>query len=411
MALTVSTGATSALGLFFWIFAARLAPASQVGRAAAEVSAMTLLATLSQLNLMNFFTKFLPRAGNQARRLVVRGYCACFAIGVAASTAFLALGAGKRILGGGAWQAVLFVVAVGLWTVFVLQDSVLIGLRSAKWVPVENASFALAKLLLLLLLASRGSPGIFLAWSLPVLPVVIAVNFFIFARRLPLHQRRDEGRSELPGWTRLRSFIVAGYASSVIAGSEGYLLPLIVVHELGGKAEAYFYIPWLFGTVVESLFWNISTSFIVEAGYGERQLITLLRRSSRFAGFILLPMAGVILIGAPIFLRILGGSYGARGTTLLRLIALSVVPMAITVLYQTFVWYEGRLRHLVGFQCFRIALLLGVSISLLHRFGINAAGIGLLVSQGASALLVLPSTIGRWRALTVTVDAGIEGAS
>ena len=45
--------------------------------------------------------------------------------------------------------ALWFVVATMAWTVFVLQDSVLAGIRQAGWVPAENLVFSVAKLVLL----------------------------------------------------------------------------------------------------------------------------------------------------------------------------------------------------------------------------------------------------------------------
>lgn len=395
----VSTGASAGLGLVFWIVAAHLTQPSEVGRASAEVSGMTLLAMLSQLNLVNVFTRFLPRSGAHARRFVVVGYTVCFSIGIVVSTGFVLFGWSHRIITPGSWHVPLFVVSVGLSTVFVLQDSVLTGLRSARWVPVENSAFGAGKLLLLLPFAGLGAAGIFLAWVLPVVPAVLGVNLYLFARRIPMSIRESGGRSEFPKWRTLRNFVIAEYTSSLVGGLASYLLPLIVLSFLGAKAAAYFYLPWLIGNVMQLLLWNVSTSYVVEAGYQRNQLKALLRHAGRLALSVLLPIIVVLVAGAPIVLRLLGPGYSTHGSTLLRLVAISVVPMSVTVLFQTFMWYEGRLWQLVGVQSATVAMFFALTLPLLTHFGIETAGIALLVSQSVTAVVVLPATIGRWRAL------------
>ncbi|MBV9005008.1 MAG: hypothetical protein JO181_10150, partial [Solirubrobacterales bacterium] len=75
-ALMTGTIATNALGVVFWTAAAHLRAPAIVGRAAAGVAALTLLATVSQLNLTNVFVRLLPAAGRFSRQLVARGYLA-----------------------------------------------------------------------------------------------------------------------------------------------------------------------------------------------------------------------------------------------------------------------------------------------------------------------------------------------
>ena len=43
----------------------------------------------------------------------------------------------------------LFVLGTGFWVLFLLEDSVLVGLRLASWVPAENGAFGLLKVALL----------------------------------------------------------------------------------------------------------------------------------------------------------------------------------------------------------------------------------------------------------------------
>ena len=61
----------------------------------------------------------------------------------------------------------LFAASIVLWIVFSLQDPVLISLRRAGWVPIENAAFGAIKAVLLVALAASASAwAIFGAWVL-----------------------------------------------------------------------------------------------------------------------------------------------------------------------------------------------------------------------------------------------------
>ena len=149
VSLMTATVATNALGLVFWTEAARLDTPQVVGRAAAAVAALTLLATISQLNLTNVFIRLLPNAGRLGRRLIARGYLAWWRSrwrsGPCMSSA--AWATVSSVVGLAAQVA--FVVAVPVLAVFALQDSVLTALRRAPWVAAENISFATGKLALL----------------------------------------------------------------------------------------------------------------------------------------------------------------------------------------------------------------------------------------------------------------------
>lgn len=406
IALMASTGVSSGLGLVFWVVAAHLAKPTAVGRASADVSAMSLFALLSQLNLVNIYTRFLPRSGARARRFVIGGYAICVTFALVSSSLLVVAGGARSVLHLSGIEGVAFIGAVGLWTIFVLQDSVLTGLRAAKWVPLENGFFATGKILLLVFLASFGASGIFLSWVIPVVPAVALVSLYLFARRIPDHHVEAAGRSEFPTRRTLRNFVIAEYASSFVGAIGGYLPPVVIVGVLGARAGAYFYLPWLVGTVADALLWNVSTSFVVEAGYARENPRSLLRRSGQLAVSVMLPLLLVLFLGAPLILNILGPKYSSGGTMLLRLVLLSIIPMSVTTLYQMFAWYDGKLWKLVGVQGLRVATFFAITVSLLNPLRTNAAGVGMLSAYGIFALVLIRPVVKRWRTLSSPPSIG-----
>ena len=149
MSLMTATIATNALGLVFWTEAARIGTPRVVGRAAAAIAALTLLATISQLNLTNVFVRLLPSAGRLGRRLIARGYLAVVMLSLVVGAVYVFSGLGDGVVRGGIATKLAFVIAVPVLAVFALQDSVLTALRRAPWVAAENISFATGKLALL----------------------------------------------------------------------------------------------------------------------------------------------------------------------------------------------------------------------------------------------------------------------
>ena len=90
-----------------------------------------------------------------------------------------------------------FIVATMAWTIFALQDSVLVGLRQATWVPLENLVFSIVKLILLVTMATLlNAYGIFVSWAIPMALLLLPINWLIFARLAPAHARNQNIKSD-----------------------------------------------------------------------------------------------------------------------------------------------------------------------------------------------------------------------
>ena len=400
MSLLASSGITALLGLAFWSIATHLYSTAAVGRAAAEISAMTLLAALAKLDLPHLLPRFLPDAGIRTRRFVLLGYGGTGALGLLLAIGFVALGLGSNILPGGLAAAALFIGAVVLWVVFGIQDSVLTGLRATVWIPVENSAFAVAKLGLLFGLVAGGAAGIFLGWIAPVVVGVVAVNAVLFTRLIPRHEAASGGTSRLPDRKTLGRYMVGDSLASHTTMITRSLLPLLVVDRLGARAGAYFYIPWLIATTLPVMVWGISTSFMVEARTDPARTRALLVRSIRLTTAVLVPCALFLLVGAPILLDALAPGYASEGTTLLRLVAVAALLSGVSSLYLTLVRLEAsRIWRVAALEVLNSFVLIVGTVLLFGPLGIDAPGVALLATAALSGAVVVVPTIARWRAL------------
>ena len=395
VSLMAATVATNALGLVFWAAAAHLKLPGEVGRAAAAVAALTLLATVAQLNLTNVFVRLLPTAGRIGRRLISRGYLAVVALATMIGSLYVLSGLSASVLADGWRMRVLFVIAVPILAIFALQDSVLTALRLAPWVPVENVSFAVGKLALLPVLALLpGSGGIVIAWVLPATVAVIVVHQLLFRRVLPA---RDGLDGTLPGRRRLLSFVAGEYVGNICATATVQLMPLLIVWRLGAASVAYFTLPWLMSMGITFLMWNVSSSLVVEIAGSHARSEELIRRSLILWGTIVLGALLVCVIGAHPLLELAGARYAARGTTLLRLVGLSAPFGAVVALYGTLAWLDQRVWLLAGFLAVSGAVQLAATLVLLPDLGLVAVGWASLGTQVLAAAVMAPLAARRLR--------------
>jgi O-antigen/teichoic acid export membrane protein len=397
-ALMISSAVSAIIGLVFWGAATHLTSAATVGRNSAEVAALSLLGLLSQLSYGSIFERFIPVAGARTRSFVTRAYVLCGSVALVLSLAYVLLGIGHRFLPSSLTWRAFFVVSVILWTIFGLQDSALVGLRSSRWVPVENISYSLAKLALLpLFIMWSASQGIFVAWMFPVVWLIIAVNWYMFKKRIPEHQARSSASEKLPTTRQLVALSGAQYASLLITVLTSSITTLIVIDRLGAVANAYYYIPGQISLGAVLALGAIMRSFLVEAASEPSSLAHFVRTTLRVTVILLLPAMVFGLIFAPQILDVFGRSYSEQGTTLLRMLLLSLPAIAVTSFYSSFAWLD---QHVWWFAIREVAsavIFFGVFLTLLGHFGIRAIGIGSLVESGVQGFFFLPILIKRYR--------------
>ncbi|HZO95753.1 MAG TPA: hypothetical protein VFB42_00120 [Gaiellaceae bacterium] len=390
--LIASAGAGSLLGFLFWALAARSYPDESVGRNFVLISAMMVASSASQLGLGGVLVRYLPGAGASTRALVVRAYAltgvlaAAIGLGVALTADRWSSGTG--FLGDGAWWVVAFVLATVAWTIFSIQDSVLTGLRQARWVPLENSLFSAAKVALLLAFAGvSGRAGIFLAWCVPVLLLLPPINLLIFRSLIPRHLATSR---EVPRPRGALARLAAGtYVGGMFLVGSTTLLPVLVGAELGSRQAAYFSIPWTIASGVQLVALNMTTSLTVEVAYDESKLRDYFRRILRQTLRLVVPVVVVLTAAAHYVLLAFGAAYAREGATCLRLLALSTIPNVVVMLGLSMarIQHDARLASLVpGAAC---ALTIGLSLALLPGLGIAGAGWAALAAQLAVALWLL----------------------
>ena len=411
----LNTGATGLLGVAYWLLAARHYPAADVGRASAAYSAMNLVSGITAYSILGAITRFIPQAGRHTSALVLRAYLFSSVASVIVSVLFLVnvghWGASYAEFRG-LIPALCFMAAVIAWGIFTLQDGVLTGLRSAVWVPVENGTFGIVKIILLLALAaSLPAFGIDISWMLPVIVSLPLVNLLIFGKLVPNHVRLTSDRRP-PTRRQIGRFLAGDYTGALCVLAISNLIPIVVAIRVGPNLNAYFYMAWTIGGVLFLVAQNMATSLTVEGAFNSETLLVNCLAALRRMMRLLVPLAAATALLAPVALGLFGRSYAAYGTPILELLAIATLPKMMTELYLGALRAQSRTRQVAVIQIARCVLMLALALALTEMMGIAGAGVAVLVSETAVAIVIftaprLSSAMFRGRRAAAKAESGV----
>jgi O-antigen/teichoic acid export membrane protein len=392
-ALLLNTAATAAVGIVYWGVAAHLYSRQAVGRSSALVSALVLVSIFAQLNLANTLPRFLPRARRAAARLIASSYGASALAAVVGGLAFVLvvphLSGQWRFLGDSAPLSVAFVIATVAWGVFALQDIALLSLRHPAIVPAENFVYGIAKLALLIAVATAlRSTGIFFSWVIALAVTIPVVNWLIFRRYAPEYQADLSGGlpPESAGFrmTEIVRFTSVDYVGNVASQAYGNLLPLLVLSTLGAAANGSFYVAWTIAAGLGLVAANFGTSLLVEGAAAPDRLAELTRGVLARCMLVTTAGAAVLFVAARPVLTIYGTGYARHAAALLALLALGSIPGCLVVVVVSLDRIAGQVGRATATRLILAALVLGGSWVLVKRVGVD----GVAYAFGAANLLV-----------------------
>ena len=389
LAVMSSSAATGVLGFAFWTAAARGYDAAEVGRASAIISSATLIAILANFSLGNLYERFLPLAGRDTHRLVRHG--TTFALGAAVlfGVVFVLVGPRDELFPHPVEMA-LFPVAVGVLSVYALQDQVLVGLGRARMIATKNIGQSTTKLVAVIaLIPVATGAAIVWSWVLPA-AVITAVIAVVVIRR---ESRRRAGTPALPPRRELFHFFASSYAINSVDVTVPLLVPLIVVAQLGTEMNAYFSMCWLVVNTLGVLIGATAAPFIATASTPGADLRSCTRRFVVMCGGAAAASCLGLLVAAPLILGILGPQYAEEGTRLIRLMALTLPALAVMTIYTALARLQRRLRLAVTSQVVLGVVVVAGSILSTPRWGIDGVGYTYLVAEFVCTAILVGPTI------------------
>jgi O-antigen/teichoic acid export membrane protein len=392
LALLINTGLTGILGFGYWIVAARHFSTYAVGVAGALVAATTLFSGIGQLNLSGMLMRFLPAAGGKSRRMVLATYAfaaVASALIAAVSLAAIRVSASRGSpLHLGELQSAAVVLAVAATAIFTIEDNVLVALRRAVWVPVENGAFGAAKIISLFVLAPVSTAfALYGAWMIPLaltVPMISALLFWGFLPPASRPRRAARLGQELRG--KIIRFAVGDAAGGLFTQAWTYLLPVIVTTSLGASADALFYTSFLFSSTIDQIAANYASPMTVEGAHAPEDTGRLIRLALRRIFTIVVPVVAVLLIISPWLLSAFGKKY-VSAVPLLDVLLIACLPKALSTVYYAYCRIERTTHRSASLQaCVCIATLSAVPL-VARSFGLVGVGSAVVSVQACAGVV------------------------
>jgi O-antigen/teichoic acid export membrane protein len=379
------------VGMVFWLIAAHLYSAQDVGIGSAAYSAMIVVSYFSLLGLDYSLMRFLPNSGERANGLINL----TFLIGGIASLAISGIFvAGIRIwtpalisLQQNIGLCVAFVVFTAGWTWYWLAGRVCMGKSRAIYALAQGGIFNILRVVLIVLLAGlAGHFGIFLAWGISgIVAFLIGIAVFV-PKAQPGYRVFSSFPRQLLG-TILR-YSLSNYAVSLFWFGSLYLMPLIIVNALGEEANAYFFISWQFVNILFAI--SIATSFalLVEGSQRENNLEKNVGKTLTFTFLLTIPAVLLVILCGGWLLQLFGASYAEHGLTMLRFGALSAIPVSFNQVYFAAKRVDMKMRGVIFFNALTFFGSLVLSYFLSRKMGITGAGVAWLSVHGIASLWI-----------------------
>jgi O-antigen/teichoic acid export membrane protein len=345
LSLTIGAGVTSLVGVLAWVVAARLLPREQVGHASAFVSGFLLVAGLGDLGLGAALMRWVPRAGPHRSTLILRCYGVVLLGSCVAAAVVLLLPTGNEILSAiPHFGVTVFLFASVSWALFQFQDSVLVSLGRARWVPYENTSIGLARVGILVAVGPLlGTAGILLSWVAPavggVAVVSILVHHVLTRESLPDAPDRIV---VMPDRREVFRLLAPTYPAKVCGGLLSDLIPLVVTARFGPAYGAVFFLVWMAGNTVDYTALSFVQSMVVRLSHEPNRTRELFGSGARKMAVLFVPG---LLLGAALaepLLSVFGSAYAEVGANLLRLVLLGCIPRLLTTLVVALSMAHGR---------------------------------------------------------------------
>ncbi|NOZ82597.1 MAG: lipopolysaccharide biosynthesis protein [Euryarchaeota archaeon] len=383
---------SAALGFFFWFIAARLYAPADVGIASTLISAMVMLGILSGTGFRIGLMRFMPGSTSAARMLNT-----CITV-VAVISALLALlflllrhaisPALAQVLESPSVSAGFLIFAVS-FSVSLLIEGAFIAGRLAKYVLLKNVLANTLKIPIPIFLIPLGAGGIFAGWG-------VATTLMLLVALLVFMPRVVRGYTLRPAMdTRIMSemvrFSAGNHLSGVLSAAPSLVMPVLITNRLSPEMAAYFYVSWMITNLLYMVPIGTSYSLLAEASADVRRTGEKVMKALRFMFAITLPGALAVVLLADYLLMLFGSSYTAEAGTLLRLLALSSIPMVLIRTYIALRNVQKRVSRVVGVNAFLATGIISTAYLLMPVLGLSGVGLAWLCTN--SVLMVVLAVI------------------
>jgi O-antigen/teichoic acid export membrane protein len=370
--LMISTLVLGLTGFVFWAIVTRVYDASAVGLATTLLSLSGLLSLLGLAGFDTTFVRFLPKSDRKndyinTGFIVAASVSAALAVGVAAVLPLLS--PSLSILWE-PWAFVSFVLFTIVASLSTLVSSVFLAFKQARYVLVITAIFCILKVVLPLVATSGGAIAIFSIAGVSQL-VGLALGILWMRRRF---EYRISPIVHMDTLRVVRKFSASIYVSNVLSLLSSTLLPLVVLHYLGAKSAAYYYMAFTIANMLYTIVYGTMQSVLAEGSHDESAMRSHVATAAKLIFVLLVPAIIVTVFLGKSVLAIFGAEYASGAGDLLQLLALAALPTAVYVALTTTFKVAKNLRPVIGMNAVCVVIVLALSNWWIPIYGLISIG-------------------------------------
>jgi len=389
---------TSILGFVFWTLATRFYSTATIGLNSAIIATVGYLALIGTIGLNFALIRFYPNAEDKGK--FVNTYMTAAAVlGALAAIVFIAgIKLWTPVLAewsGGILFLTTIMAFVVLNTMSPIIEAALIANRGAKYVLAKNMVFNGLKIgLAVVLVTFTASLGIAVSWCLALLAATLLSVLWLMPKAI--RQYRIAPKLDIGLLRRTISYSGGNYLSALLATAPVLLMPMLVVSVLGAEANAYFYIGWMVANLLFAVPSSVSYILFSEGAANEGELRSNVARALKLCFALLIPGIAMVFLAGEWALGIFGAEYAAQSFPLLKVLAISSIPLVFAYTLTSIYRVTKELKKLiVVWVVIAMSTIVG-GYAMMPSYGI----VGIGYAWAGSNLAVLPLQVPAMRRLT-----------
>ena len=382
----------SIVGFLFWGVAAHLYRSEDVGFTSAVIAAAFLVCGFTDFGMSVGIIRFLPETSTPTKFLnsiFTFDVLTSILAGVA-YLAGIALWTPSLIPLQKSWYYIAaFLIYVTFYTLGSIICRAFVARRKSQYalffIFISNGS----RLIFVVLLFSFGFAGLYASLSLSFLLAALICLLYFLPKVEPGY--RFQPLLHWPVMATILPYSLENFVVNLLFMVSQRLLPLFIIERLGPASSGHFYIAWMISDFLSSASSSVSDATFAEGSNSPERLKTHLVRSIAIGLGVTVPAAIIVSLGAPYILLIFGASYAQEASGLLRWLAIAAPLNVVNNLYFTKLRVKKQIIQLIWMSATFAIVALGISYSLLTRFGITSVGVGWLIG---TSLTFCIATIG-----------------
>lgn len=344
----VSAIGNAILGIAFWAVAAKAFSPHDLGVMTAVLAVIMSTGVVAATGIGDSYTALLPAVGDHRPQFYRRGQRLFLVLAAIGATA---AGLGTVTLLSEVYGSIAVgaLVAIGtiVWAATTLQNSTLVALGRASWLPAANLALSAGKLALLPLLA------VMISWHPLELSVVATAVVVVAVLGSRITRIVDSGEqlpaSTIPGGLSVRrfySFVGQTTLSSALTMGLFLVSPFLVTVWSTPSEGALFALSLSVVQALDLLGAALSTSLVVHASSHPDQAAAMARSVLIKAVLLSVVGAALLIAVAPVALRLLNPLYGEMGAA--SVIATLAVGTICRLVYQVWSALQRARRKMVA---------------------------------------------------------------